>query len=140
MATEKQEVTTRDLAVWGAYVGSALALSLMEAHPDENEGLLKAQSLLAEGKTSGLAKAVKDALKVCVPDTAAHPVRQGEVRRARINLEAVLAELTGETPDGEPASEKVAPAVCIHCGWKSRSKTGATLSASLAKHIASKHP
>jgi hypothetical protein len=137
MAEKDTGPTARQIDVWGAYADSALALAVMEQNPDEREALAKARAALADGKTTGLAKAIKDALKVCVPDPASHPVRQGEINRARVNLEAVLEDLTGEPTEG--AKEPATP-VCIHCGWASSSKSAKGQKDGLVKHLARKHP
>ena len=105
------EVTERDVAVWSAYVGTALSLN--PAFHDLGDKVRKqleaAKKSIDSGSISGadVVKACQAGIDACDMEEGTHPSIVSKVNVVRLNLEAVIEQISGTKPKSDRATSEV---------------------------------
>ena len=106
------EVTERDIAVWSAYVGTALTLdpAVHDLGDKVRKGLSEAKDSIDSGKVNAglVVKACEAGVKACDLEEGTHPSIGSKVAVVRVNLGAVIEAISGTKPkSGRVDSEAV---------------------------------
>jgi len=105
------EVTERDIAVWSAYVGSALSLNpaVHDLGDKVRKQLEAAKKSIDSGSISGadVVKACEAGVKACDLEEGTHPSIVSKVAVVRLNLGAVIEQISGTKPKSGRATSEV---------------------------------